>query len=305
MNSEFYPEDKIKKIIESYNYYLQFHKVYSLNTVESYKRDASKFCEYLFLNDKSLEQLRLEDIISYLSLIHHTRSRARELSSIKNFLYFLENFKENASPILDIDEIKVSFKQENFPSFLEEDEIRSFFEGIDTKSAQGIRDQAMLEILYSCGLRVSELISLTIDRIDLKANWIKVLGKGNKERFIPIGRMLNTKLINYIRNSYPFYKKGSKGQKYFFLNKLGTRISRIGVWKIVKKYALKAGIYRNIYPHTLRHTFATHLLSHGADLRVVQELLGHVNLETTKIYTHIKKEELKQMIDNYHPFNKI
>lgn len=293
------------KLMHSFAYYLEFNRMYAKNTIESYLSDIHQFYDFLLRQKTNLSGIQFQHIIDFLH--HHLmmgdRTRARKLAAIKHFIHFIHDYEKIDISQSHIDEVRMKVQVDKFPFFLEEEELKKLFQSIDQNNPKGMRDIAIIEMLYSCGLRVSELTNLTFDQLDLEEGWIRVLGKGSKERLVPIGKVLEKTLNRYFKESYAYYEHSKKNKKYLFLNKYGDQFSRIGIWKVIKFYAFKSGIKNSIYPHILRHTFATHLLSHGADIRVVQELLGHSSLVTTQIYTHIKKEELKAVIDMYHPFS--
>ncbi len=189
----------------------------------------------------------------------------------------------------------------SLPNVLNINEIESILSEPDVSKKLGLRDKALLETFYACGLRVSELINLKISDLFLKEEMIRVFGKGSKERFVPIGSSAIKWIEEYLKNSRPLLEKKAKSQHVLFLNSRGTKLSRMGVWKIVDKYAKLAGIKKEVHPHTFRHSFATHLLEGGADLRAVQEMLGHVDISTTQIYTHIDRDYIKQVHRDFHP----
>jgi integrase/recombinase XerD len=189
----------------------------------------------------------------------------------------------------------------SLPNVLNINEIESILSQPDIEKKLGLRDKALLETFYACGLRVSELIDLKISDLYLSEEMIRVFGKGSKERFVPIGSSAIKWIEEYLKNSRPLLEKKAKSQHVLFLNSRGTKLSRMGVWKIVNKNAASAGIKKEVHPHTFRHSFATHLLEGGADLRAVQEMLGHVDISTTQIYTHIDRDYIKQIHRDFHP----
>ena len=189
----------------------------------------------------------------------------------------------------------------SLPNVLNINEIESILSGPDVSKKLGLRDKALLETFYACGLRVSELINLKISDLFLNEEMIRVFGKGSKERFVPIGSSAINWIGEYLKRSRPLLEKKAKSQHVLFLNNRGTKLSRMGIWKIVNNYTTLAGIKKEVHPHTFRHSFATHLLEGGADLRAVQEMLGHVDISTTQIYTHIDRDYIKQVHRDYHP----
>jgi len=189
----------------------------------------------------------------------------------------------------------------NLPSVLSVNEVDAILSKPDTANILGLRDKAMLETFYACGIRVSELINLKLSDIFLEEEVIRVLGKGSKERLVPIGSSAIEWINNYLKHSRLLLEKKTKSGNFLFLNNHGTKLSRMGIWKIVDRYVTEAGILKEVHPHTFRHSFATHLLEGGADLRAVQEMLGHADISTTQIYTHIDREYIKQVHKDFHP----
>jgi integrase/recombinase XerD len=214
------------------------------------------------------------------------------------FGYLIASSYIEANPMEKISAPKVS---KGLPNVLNINEIEAILSQPDTSKKLGLRDKALLETFYACGLRVSELINLKISDLFLNEEMIRVFGKGSKERFVPIGSSAINWITEYLKNSRPLLEKKAKSQHVLFLNSRGTKLSRMGVWKIVDSNAKLAGIKKEVHPHTFRHSFATHLLEGGADLRAVQEMLGHVDISTTQIYTHIDRDYIKQVHKDYHP----
>jgi integrase/recombinase XerD len=224
---------------------------------------------------------------------------ARYLSSIKGFfsyLFFNGYIKKDPTEVLS-----ATRKGRKLPAVLTFNEIEKILSMPDTSSKLGLRDKALLEICYSCGLRVSEIIELRINDLLFENEVIRVLGKGSKQRIVPVGRSAVNFVTEYLQKSRPFMVKGVNSENYLFLNVRGTKLSRMGVWKIFDRYIKEAKIEKEVHPHTFRHSFATHLLEGGADLRAVQEMLGHSDISTTQIYTHIDREFIKQVHRDYHP----
>ncbi len=284
----------IDRFVEKFIRYLEIEKNYSKHTVLNYKIDLGDFGK--FLKDASLESVDYLALRKYLALLKEknlsSRSVARRLSALRSFFKFLnrEGYLKN-NPIVSLSTPK---QEKHLPTFLSENEIRQLIDAASSKDERGLRDKAIIETFYSTGIRISELVGLNIEDMDLISGTVKVLGKGKKERLTPIGEHA----IRAIRNYLDSRKKNSE---VLFLNKNGSRISDRGVRGIVGKYLRIASIRKGVSPHSLRHSFATHLLDHGADLRSVQELLGHANLSTTQIYTHLTTEKLKNVYDKAHP----
>lgn len=288
--------------IEDFKNYLLLEKKYSKNTIISYTNDLNKFKNY-FENKKILKNINHNDIkeyIRHLSKEENTRSIARTISSLKSFYKFLliEKFV-NKSPLENISSPK---QKKELPKILSEEEIDKLL-NIPLNNNYSYRNKAMLELMYSSGLRVSELINLKVIDIDLDMALVRVYGKGSKERVIPLGEFAINALKEYIT-----YHRSSMLKKkpcdYLFLNSRGDKMTRQAFFKILKELAKTQNIKTEFSPHTLRHSFATHLLKHGADLRSIQELLGHSDVSSTQIYTHISNEKLKENYQDYHPHGK-
>ncbi len=291
--------------IENFIDYLRFERHLSPNTIESYKRDLSKY--HLFLKERNIsdpEVISHEDIIAFLEDLYKTQSDSsisRILSTIRNFYKFLirnDSIKKN--PFIKIKNPRLPGKE---IKILDQDEVARFLESIPASSELQLRDRAMIELLYSCGIRVSEIINLRLSDIDLDEDLIRFVGKGNKERIVPVSETAKKYLIKYL-NAGRYKIEREKKSDYVFLNKNGKKMSRQGFWKILKGYSKKSGFDKNLYPHIFRHSFATHMLEEGADLRIVQELLGHSSISTTEIYTNLNKKHLKESYFKYHPREK-
>jgi integrase/recombinase XerD len=294
----------MKEFVKEYLALLKVEKNLTSNTILSYQNDLEVFINYLQDVDiKDLSEINTKHISSFFALLKNLglseRTSARYFSSIRGFFKFLirSNYLET-SPIEKMKAPKIS---RSLPSVLSISEIESILNAPDLNDKYGIRDKAILEVFYACGLRVSELINLKIADLFLKENLIKVFGKGRKERLVPIGSTAIAALENYLIQSRPFLKKNLKSENYVFLSNRGQKFSRMGIWKIVKRYVELSNIKKDIHPHTFRHSFATHLIEGGADLRSVQEMLGHSDISTTQIYTHIDREYIKKVHKMYHP----
>ncbi|HPB59134.1 MAG TPA: site-specific tyrosine recombinase XerD [Candidatus Saccharicenans sp.] len=293
--------EKAENLLKIYADYLTVERGLSPNTVGSYTLDLEKLLGYCSVQKKNLTRLKEADLVNFLHLEAQTglsaRSLARLVSSLKSFFRFLqlENYIET-NPASRLNSPTLWF---TLPQVLTEEEVNRLLEQPDVSRPQGLRDRAMLEILYGGGLRVSELIRLELKDIRLKEGFLVCKGKGNKERIVPIGRQAGYWLSTYLRDIRPGWD--TKGSPVVFLTRRGSGFTRQGVWKLLKAYGQKAGLSEKIHPHILRHSFATHLLEHGADLRSVQMLLGHSQITTTQIYTHVSRERLRQIYDRYHP----
>ncbi|MCS7052554.1 MAG: site-specific tyrosine recombinase XerD [Ignavibacterium sp.] len=294
----------MKTFLKDYLAQLKVEKNLASNTISSYKSDLESFLNYLEdVGIKDLSEIKKEHISSFFKILKNLglseKSSARYFSSLRGFFkYLIVNEYLKSNPIDKMNAPKISRK---LPSVLSVEEINLLLSSPKTDDKFGIRDKAMLEVFYACGLRVSELINLKIIDLFLKENLIKVFGKGRKERLVPIGSSAIFWLEKYLIESRPFLKKNLQSENYVFLNNRGKKFSRMGVWKIVKKYVELSNLKKEIHPHTFRHSFATHLIEGGADLRSVQEMLGHADISTTQIYTHIDREYIKKVHKLYHP----
>ena len=290
-----------KKAINEFKIYLSIERNLSDNTVNAYIQDIFKFSD--FFKKKPPLKINRKDLLLFVDFLAKkklsSRSRARKLSSIKSFYNYL--IFDNQLEVNPCENIHSPKLEKKLPIVLSLDEVDTIINCIDLSLENGERDRNIIETLYSCGLRVSELVTLKISDIHFNDQYIKIIGKGNKQRIVPI----NQKLINYLKiyiNNIRSKKNIKKGHEDFiFLNKRGTKLSREMIFLIVKKHTKLANIKKKISPHTFRHSFATHLVEGGADLRAVQEMLGHSNITTTEIYTHLDTNYLKEEIINFHP----
>jgi integrase/recombinase XerD len=294
----------MKEFLNEYLTILKLEYNLSENTVASYRNDITKFIEFAeSKNVKDASDVEYSLIAKYFELQKQngiqTSTNARYLSSLKSFFtylyqnkYILKNPAEN---------ISASRTTRKLPSVLSLDEINKILDAANQTDKLGLRNRALLETFYSCGLRVSELISLKINDMFLEEEIIRITGKGSKQRVVPIGSSAVDWLTKYMLHARPHLEIKGKSLNYVFLNPRGTKLSRMGIWKIVDKFVKAAGIEKEVHPHTFRHSFATHLIEGGADLRAVQEMLGHADISTTQIYTHIDREYIKQVHKEYHP----
>lgn len=289
-----------EKYIEEFIDYLRFEKKYSENTISSYKRDLNKINSYLKKDFIKLTKADIQKYIQDLSKNKNSNTISRTISSLKSFYKFLEiNKYTNTNPLTTIISPKTARK---LPKVLSEEEVNKLLD-INLNNDFDYRNKAMLELMYSSGLRVSELINLTVNDVDLKNSLVRIFGKGSKERIVPLNDYATEALNNYILYHRPKLFK-QKESNYLFLNNHGNQMTRQGFFKTLKKIAKEKGIKSELSPHTLRHSFATHLLKYGADLRSIQELLGHSDISTTQIYTHITNEMLEKNYHEYHPHGK-
>lgn len=293
----------MKELVEEFLNYLSIERGLSKNTITSYRADLASFLNYLESKGFSnIESIKRDEIRNYLMRLKDkglsSNSISRALVAIKMFYKFLaqERFiKDDVAGILESPKLI-----RPLPNVLNIAEVEKLLQAPDIRDRVGMRDKAALELMYATGMRVSEVVDLPTSTLNLDVGFIKCKGKGDKERIVPIGSQAKNAIYKYMQDARPALLK-NKEDSHLFLSRLGKRISRQSLWKMIKKYAKKARIKKEIAPHTLRHSFATHLLERGADLRVVQEMLGHADIATTQIYTHINKERLKLIHRQFHP----
>ncbi|HAM81240.1 site-specific tyrosine recombinase XerD [Ornithinibacillus bavariensis] len=286
-----------------YFHYLQIERGLAENTLKSYKRDLKSYMEYMQKSDHSTwSEITRADILKFLYSVKDagksSATIARIITSIRQFHHFLvrEHIVEH-DPTLHIETPK---KERKLPDILSVQEVDRLLD-IQGNAPLDIRNKAMLELIYATGLRVSELVTLKVSDLHLTMGFVRCLGKGSKERIVPLGDMAEKSIELYLRDARRSLLRKNKDENILFLNQHGRPMTRQGFWKILKKIASSAHITKDITPHTLRHSFATHLLENGADLRAVQEMLGHADISTTQIYTHVTKTRLKDMYKSYHP----
>jgi integrase/recombinase XerD len=284
---------------------LSLEKNLSENTIISYKSDLTVFITFL-KNDFNIddpEKISYNHVSSFFQLLFELElsgsSAARYLSSLRGFFKYL--FHNNYITKNPVDKIEAPKRKKNIPEVLTIFEMESILSKPDAKEKLGLRDKALLEIMYACGLRVSEVINLKVSSLYFNEEIIRVFGKGSKERLVPIGRSAVKWIRKYMAESRPLLVKKTLSENYLFLNNRGTKLSRMGIWKITDRYFKEADINKDVHPHTFRHSFATHLIEGGADLRAVQEMLGHADISTTQIYTHIDRDYIKQVHKDFHP----
>jgi integrase/recombinase XerD len=290
--------------LREYLAFLKLEKNLSDNTVNSYKNDITAFLNFAEENKiKDLSDIKYEHFFSFFKLLSKLgltgKTAARYYSSLKSFFnYLIQNDYIKSNPIEKLETPKLEKK---LPQVLTVNEIDKILSQPKTEDKLGLRDRAILELFYACGIRVSELIDLKISSLFFDEEIIRVFGKGSKERLVPIGSSAIRWINEYLTKSRPLLEKKARSSNFVFLNNHGGRLTRMGVWKIIDRYAKDAKINKEVHPHTFRHSFATHLLEGGADLRAVQEMLGHADISTTQIYTHIDREFIKQEHKQYHP----
>lgn len=298
-----------KSGIAGFKAYLQLEKGVSIHTLDGYVSDVQKFASFIREQDesKTVTTVDKDDIQSFLAYLYDlglsARTQARMISGLKSFFqYAVMERAIDSNPANRVDSPRLSRK---IPDALSIEETEAFLRAIDLSHPQGQRNRAIFEILYACGLRVSELVNLKISNLYFDIGIIKVLGKNNKERLVPIGEGAQYFTQTYLDTERIPHAKPKKGaEDIVFLNRRGNKLTRNMIFMLCKEYAQKAGIDKNVSPHTFRHTFATHLVEGGADLRAVQDMLGHVSITTTEIYTHLDATFLRETIDRYHPRSK-
>jgi len=289
--------------LDEYLHYLTVEKGASRNTLEAYGRDLNAFTGYMQgLGITDLRRVTSDHVLAFLGERRRQGlspvSVNRTLAALRGFYkYLLREGKMDSNPLSNIQLAKVWM---HLPDVLSREEMSRLVCAPGSESAAAIRDTAMLELLYASGIRVSELVSLKTNDLNWQAGYLVARGKGQKERIVPVGRAALASLRTYVEDVRPIFQKG-RHTAILFLNRSGAGLTRQGLWKIVKKYALKTGLVKKVYPHTFRHSFATHLLEGGADLRSVQVMLGHADIATTEIYTHVTRERLKDIHRKYHP----
>jgi integrase/recombinase XerD len=296
---------EIAAAISSYLTHVQVEKGLASNTLSAYRRDMAKFEDFATKRKLALNAVKRDDLVDFLASLYRqkleSKTVARHLVTLRNFFRHAQVqglISEDPTAHLESPKIRRSL-----PGYLRLEEVEKLLELPDQKTPLGLRDRAMLEVLYSTGLRVSELTSLRVNDLDMKVGCVRCIGKGDKERLVPVGRKALGIVERYLRDGRTALigpGRGSAGA-FLFVNRRGGRISRVGVWKIFSAYGRKAGLRVPLTPHMLRHSFATHLLERGADLRSVQLMLGHSDISTTQIYTHVVEERLKQIYKAHHP----
>jgi len=291
----------MNKYVSEYTDYLKIEKRQSQNTLAAYRCDVSRFAKYL--PNKRLDDAKVSDVRSFLVFLRNEEglapsSVARCLSSLKSFYEYLSI--ENLISENPTETIASPRPWRKLPNVMSVEEVDALIAAPDINTLAGIRDLAMLELIYATGLRVSELVSLKMSAVNLEVGYLRSLGKGSKERVVPIGDVAKTAIESYVNNARPLFQKKRRSGD-LFLTRRGNAMTRQGFWKILKKYSIKAKIEGAVSPHALRHAFATHLLERGADLRSVQMMLGHSDISTTQIYTHVLKQRMREVHERFHP----
>ena len=291
--------------IKGFKTYLQLEKSLSNNSVDAYLRDVQKLEQFvkLELNGASVADIQLKHLQSFLIYINEIglepTSQSRIISGLKSFFKYLAIEEVISSSPAEL--LEAPKTRRRLPDFLSVEEIDAMMAAIDLSTPEGTRNKAIIEVMYSCGLRVSELVNLKLSQVFFDVGFIKAVGKGNKERLVPIGREAIKYLQIYLENIRVHILPKKNAEDIIFLNRRGGQLSRVMIFYIIKELTQLAGIKKNVHPHTLRHSFATHLLEGGADLRAIQEMLGHESITTTEIYTHLDRDFLRDTLLRFHP----
>lgn len=294
-----------ERYIKDFVSYLKIEKGLADNSIFAYQNDVSKLRDFAEPRSKSPEEIKPSDLNEFVKGLYElglsARTQARIISGVKQFFFFLMTdgiIKEDPSELLDMPKIG-----RKLPEVLTVEEIDKMIDAIDLSKKEGHRNKAILETLYSCGLRVSELVNLKFEDIFFDEGFIRVIGKGNKQRLVPVSHSVQKEIEIYDKGIRRHSKIQPGNESYVFLNRRGAKLTRVMIFTIIKRVAAEAGIQKNISPHTFRHSFATHLLDGGANLRAIQEMLGHASITTTEIYTHLDQHYLKDAIISFHPRN--
>lgn len=291
--------------LEDYLHFLRIERQLAHNTLVSYKKDLTDYLKHIF----EIQQLHSLDVVERQHIVLHLRKLktdgktprtiSRNISSIRSFHKFLIREKvTNQDPTIHLELPQL---EQKLPNFLSVEELSILLDSIDLSKAQGVRDLAMFELMYASGMRISECLQLDLEDLHITMGFVRCFGKGGKERIIPLGGAAINACTKYLEESRPKFIKPSERTDALFINQRGKRLTRQGIWKLLKTHATNAGIKKEITPHVLRHSFATHLIENGADLRAVQEMLGHADISTTQIYTHVSKTRLKEVYKKFHP----
>lgn len=295
-----------KHYINDFITYLKIEKGLADNSIEAYTLDVNKLYDFAISIKKEATEIKHEDLTQFITELYDlglsNRTQARIISGIKqfyNYLFLEEEIKDNPSELLEQPSIG-----RKLPEVLTVEEIDRMIQAVDLDKPEGERNRAIIETLYSCGLRVSELVNLRFEDLHFDKGFIRVVGKGNKERLVPVSPTVEYEITNYRNNTRAALNINPKDQKIVFLNRRGSQLTRVMIFTMIKQTALAAGISKPVSPHTFRHSFATHLLEGGANLRAIQEMLGHESITTTEIYTHLDERFLRDAIISYHPRNK-
>ena len=294
---------EISAAISSFLTHVRVEKGLSPNTVTAYRQDLMKFNLFAQKRNLALADVSRDDLVDFLAALYRqnleSKSVARNLVTLRNFFRFAQTHELiTEDPSINLESPKI---RRSLPGYLRLEDVDRLLQQPDAKTALGLRDRAMLEVLYSTGLRVSELTSLRVGDLDTKVGCVRCIGKGDKERLVPVGKKALVTVEKYLKDGRAELLGKAPVVPTLFLNRRGRGLSRVGVWKILSAYGRRAGLRVALTPHMLRHSFATHLLERGADLRSVQLMLGHADISTTQIYTHVVEERLKQIYKAHHP----
>lgn len=290
------------RVFDNYLSYLRVERGLSRNTVEAYRRDIRDFLGFLKTARCNLEEVQRDSLMLFIQQLYSVvspRSVVRKIVSLRSFFRFL---------LLDgyirhdpTETLESPNTWRTLPKYLTQAEVEQLLQQPDVETPLGLRDRAMFEVLYATGLRVTELVTIKVDEVNLDAGFMRVLGKGEKERIVPFGEVAVHYIERYLRDARPHFLKKRPGTPFLFLSQKGGPMSRQNFWLLVRKYGVRIGISKRLSPHVLRHSFATHLLENGADLRAVQMMLGHSDISTTQIYTHVTRERLRKIYEKHHP----
>ena len=297
---------QIHALVVSFMNYIKVEKGLAANTLTAYDHDLRKFEAFAEKRSLSLEAVTREHIVDFLGDLYRqgldSHSVARHMASLRNFFRFgLAEGAVSVDPMLNLESPKT---RRRLPVYLRMEDVDRLLNQPDLSTPYGLRDHAILEVLYSTGLRVSELVNLKVSDLEMRMGCLRCIGKGDKERLVPVGRKALAAVRAYLEKSRPQLlgkRETVKASPWLFVNRFGNRLSRIAIWRLLTAYGRRAGIRARLSPHKLRHSFATHLLERGADLRSVQLMLGHADISTTQIYTHVMEERLKQVYKAHHP----
>ncbi len=291
-----------ERAFQNYLNHLQVERGLAVNTVQAYRRDILELLAFLGSHRWGLEEVGKQELTQYIQHLYghlSARSVVRKIASLRSFFRFLlldGYLQEDPAETLESPKI-----WRTLPKFMSEEEVEKLLGQPDLTTPHGLRDRTMLEVLYATGLRVSELVQIRLEEMNREAGWVRTFGKGSKERLVPVGDSAITFVEQYMEEARGHFLRKRAPSPYLFLTQQGRPMTRQYFWMLVTKYGEQVGIKRKLSPHVLRHSFATHLLEHGADLRAVQLMLGHADISTTQIYTHVTRARLKQIYDKYHP----
>ena len=286
----------------NYLSYLSVERGLSRNTVEAYKRDIRDFSEFLKSRKRKVEDVQRDDLLEYLQQLYgrlSPRSVVRKIVSLRSFYRFL--LLDGYTSHDPTETLESPRTWRTLPKYLTTEEVEELLGQPDLADPHGLRNRAMLEVLYASGLRVTELVKIRKDAVNFEGGFLRAFGKGGKERIVPFGETAGRYVLRYLKEAYPYFLAKQPGTPYLFLTQKGGPMSRQYFWMLIRKYGARIGLSSRLSPHVLRHSFATHLLENGADLRAVQMMLGHADISTTQIYTHVTRERLRKIYQQHHP----